>query len=368
MDGVLLHADGYHRALQSSVKLIGRNIGIEEPILSKEHIANFEAAGVTHEWETLAISTAILLTQIWHIDQEVRIPNNINPAPYHYLIRGEDKFTNFLQTIDLNGKFPTTYAESVLLEQDSHLNPEQIEYLKLILRSGLDHDLSPTFPIFQEYVLGSQLFTQTYNRPSQLNTKSYLELYDRKALSKTNHEKLKEWLKSEYNHAAIFTNRPNEPPKGFFSTPEAELGASAIGLPELSIVGAGSLSWLADLESKPLHTYFKPNPVHTLAALQVAIGKPLVQALKAAVELCFGNHDRKIWLPLEGSTIIVFEDLTGGFVSAQSAQQLLKNNGVHAELFLVGISNHPIKSKSLSQMAHHVIKDINQKILPEIIS
>jgi hypothetical protein len=31
MDGVLLHADGYLRALQSSVDLIGRNIGIKEP-------------------------------------------------------------------------------------------------------------------------------------------------------------------------------------------------------------------------------------------------------------------------------------------------------------------------------------------------
>jgi hypothetical protein len=61
MDGVLLKADGYHQALESSVKIIGQNIGIEYPGLSRDHILKFEAAGVTHEWESLAICTAILL-------------------------------------------------------------------------------------------------------------------------------------------------------------------------------------------------------------------------------------------------------------------------------------------------------------------
>ena len=368
MDGVLLHADGYHRALQSSVKLIGRNIGIEEPILSKEHIAQFEAGGVTHEWETLAICTAILLTQIWSVDQNVRIPRIINPSPDNFLIKGEDKFTKFLLNIDLKGKSPTAYAESFLLEQEIDLYPEQINYLQLILRSGLDIDKSPTLPIFQEYVLGSQMYEQTYNFPSHLNTKSYLELYDREALTKTNHGKLCKWLEYEYQHAVIFTNRPSQPPKGFFSTPEAELGATAIGLQDMPILGAGSLSWLANLESKPLSTYYKPNPVHTLAAMLFAVGKPLVQALKTAVEFYNGNQDLDIWLSLDGTKIFVFEDLLPGFKSAEGAKQLLSNNGINVELFLVGISKHPVKITSLSQMAHCINEDINQGMLPEIIS
>ncbi len=368
MDGVLLHADGYHRALQSSVKLIGNNIGIEEPILSKDHIAHFEAAGVTHEWETLAICTAILLTQVWRIDQKIRIPSLIILEPDDYLINGEDEFTEYLLNIDLRGNSPAVYTESFLYKKESQLNPEQRAYLKLILGSGLNLDISPTLPIFQELVLGSLAYTRTYNLPSNLNTKSYLQLYDRKALSKTNHEKLNKWLESDYHHAVIFTNRPSRPPKGFFSTPEAELGAAAIGLQELPLVGAGSLSWLADLESKPWHTYYKPSPVHALAALQCAVGKKLTEALKMAVDLFKGNHDRNDWLPLEGSKVFIFEDLLPGFMSASSAQQALHNNGVNVEMSFVGISSHPSKSITLSKMANCIIEDINQGVLTEIIS
>lgn len=368
MDGVLLHADGYLRALQSSVDLIGRNIGIKEPLLSREHITQFEAAGVTHEWETLAICTAILLTQVWQINKEVRIPSLINLEPDSYLINGEDEFTEYLLNIDLRGISPTVYTESVLRKQESQLNSEQREYLRLILGSGLNLDISPTLPIFQEHVLGSKTYTRTYNLPSNLNTKSYLQLYDREALSITNRGKLNKWLESDYHHAVIFTNRPSQAPKGFFSTPEAELGAAAIGLQELPIVGAGSLSWLANLESKPWHTYYKPSPVHTLAALQCALGKKLTESLKVAVDLYNGNQDRNDWLPFEGSKVFIFEDLLSGFMSARSAQQLLYINGVNVEMLFVGISSHPAKSKSLSQMANCIIEDINQGILPEIIS
>jgi hypothetical protein len=122
MDGVLIHADGYHRALQSSVRLIGRSIGIEEPILSKEQISHFEAAGVTHEWETLAICTAILLIQVWQHDGEVRIPRDINLTPERFLIRREDRFWNFLHEIDLQGKEPTSYAASTLNDQNQFVH------------------------------------------------------------------------------------------------------------------------------------------------------------------------------------------------------------------------------------------------------
>ena len=269
MDGVLVQADGYQRALQTPVNLIGRNLGIEEPILSKEHNAHFEAAGVTHEWETLAICTAILLIRIWQVDGEVRIPILLDPAPDKFLIRGEDKFWDFLNEIDLQGKSPTEYAATNLVKNNRSLNAEQKDYLKLVLGSGVDVDRSPTLRFFQEVVLGSNQYSQTYAYPACLDTKSYLELYDRKVLTEKNRRGLDEWLKSDNCHAVIFTNRPSQPPAGFFSTPEAEIGARAIDLGDLPIVGAGSLSWLANLESRPWDTYYKPSPVHTLAALQL---------------------------------------------------------------------------------------------------
>lgn len=367
MDGVLIHADGYHQALISSVSQIGRSIGIEEPILSKEQISHFEAAGVTHEWETLAICTAILLIQVWQHDGEIRIPRIITGTSESFLIRGDDRFWEFLNEIDLQGKEPTTYAVSTLCEQNSSLNTEQRKYLELVLGSGLDIDKSPTLHIFQEYVLGSDQYSQLYGYPSYLDTKSYLELYDRKALSEENRVGLIDWLDSDYCHAVIFTNRPSRPPDGFFSTPEAELAASAINLENLPIVGAGSLSWLANLESKPLDAYYKPDPVHTLAALQVAVGVSLPQALTMAADLSRGNIERELWLPFKGSKIFVFEDLVPGMKSAQDAQKMLSEINVEVELSCVGLTKHKTKAESLSQMTNCLIEDINEGILPKII-
>ncbi|MBC8336969.1 MAG: hypothetical protein H8E29_17070 [Anaerolineales bacterium] len=354
--------------MQASVELIGHNLGIENPILSKEHIAKLEAASVTHEWESLAICTAILLMHIWRTEPEVRIPKNINLIPGQFFIQGEDYFSGFLQNIKLNGEPPTAFMEHLLLEQEPSLNLEQREYLKGILRNGQNHDLSFTLPIFQEYVLGSKSYSQIYNRPSQLNTESYLELYDQAALSQTTHDQLIKWVKSEDHHAVVFTNRPSTPPNGFFSTPEAELGLKAIGLQELPIVGAGSLFWLANLAAKPLNMYLKPSPVHALAAIQVALGTPHTASLKLALDFFCGRYEKEKWGPLDGSTIVVFEDLIGGLRSAKDAKELLEKYGVRIEMILVGITKHPTKAKSLSQVAYHVVEDINNKYLREILT
>jgi hypothetical protein len=367
MDGVLIHADGYHRALQSSVELIGRSIGFEEPILSKEQISHFEAAGVTHEWETLAICTAILLIQVWRHNGEIRLPRDINSVPNEFLIRRDDRIWEFLDELDLQGKAPTIYAASTLSEKNRSLNTEQRNYLELVLGSGIDIEKSPTLRVFQEYVLGSDQYSQVYGFPSHLDTKSYLELYDRKALSEENRKGLIDWLKSDYCHAVIFTNRPSRPPDGFFSTPEAELGASAINLEELPIVGAGSLSWLANLESKPLDSYYKPDPVHTLAALLAALGESLPRALPMAADLSRGSCERELWLPFEGSRIYVFEDLVPGLKSALDAQRILSEINIEVDLQCVGLSKHKTKAKSLSQFTNCLIEDINDGILPKII-
>jgi hypothetical protein len=367
MDGVLIHADGYHRALQSSVRLIGRSIGIEDPKLSKEQISHFEAAGVTHEWETLAICSAILLIHVWQQDEYIRIPGEINSEPDDFLIKGEDRFWEFLNEIDLQGKEPTIYATTTLFEKNNTLNTEQRKYLELVLRSGMDIEKSPTLRFFQELVLGSSQYSQVYRLPACLNTESYLELYDRKALSEENHKGLKAWLESDSCHAVIFTNRPSQPPEGFFSTPEAELGASAIDLEDLPIVGAGSMSWLANLESKPLATYYKPDPVHALAALQVAVGEPLPQALRMAADLSRRSGNRDAWLKFERAKVIVFDDMVPGLKSALEAQRILSEINVDVELMCVGLTKHKTKAKSLSLLTNNLIEDINEEVLPKII-
>jgi hypothetical protein len=49
MVGVLLEAQGYHRALQNTVSLIAASLGYENPILTPDDIAAFDSSGVTSE-------------------------------------------------------------------------------------------------------------------------------------------------------------------------------------------------------------------------------------------------------------------------------------------------------------------------------
>lgn len=368
MDGVLLQADGYHRAMQSALKIVGKNIGVQDPILTIEQISQFEAAGVTHEWETLAICTAILLIQIWQIDPEIRIPSSLDPEPGEYLIMRDERISDFLKDIDLAGKSPTRYAEGQLLNNAPHLGPEQIDFLKSLFGSGINLNLSPIFRVFQEYVLGSRLFGQIYKFSPCLDTESYLDLYDREALSKNNRDNMLKWLSTDLHRAAIFTNRPSKTPDEFFSTPDAELGAAAIGLEELPILGAGALSWFASEQAKPWDEYFKPHPVHVLAALQLASGKPLSEAIKTAADFYYGDKGPEIWSGFEGSKVYVFEDLTPGLISAQAAKRILLDSGIELDFVFVGVSGYINKRKSLSKYADFLIDDINQVILPGIIS
>ena len=74
-----------------------------------------------------------------------------------------------------------------------------------------------------------------------------------------------------------------------------------------------------------------------------------------------------MWLPFEGSRIIVFEDLVPGLKSALFAQKILSEINIDLELLCVGVSNHAQKIEALSPFTNVLTEDINQGIFPEII-
>lgn len=370
MDGVLLFPKGYNRALQISVNLVGRNLGIANPQLDMKHISTFEAAGVTHVWDLMVIFTAFQLIQVWKLDPSARVPDNINLNPKKFVINGTMDYTKFIQKLDLSGIQPLAYAEAILANLEASLSVEQTDYLKLILFGGQDLCASPVLPLLQEYILGSQEYSQTYNCASQLNTESIPLKYNQTALTEYSLDKLTTWLESPFHHAAIFTNRPSKPPDGvlrFFSTPEAEIGANSIGLQKIPIIGVGSLAWLAEQRTKPVLTYLKPHPVHALAAMQAAMGTPIPQALELAADIANGSGDIADWLSMRDSDVYAFEDSPGGLVSVQEAKKLLNKNKIYSNVHLVGVSKRPEKIKTLSQIADQVIQDINNGLLAKLI-
>lgn len=361
MDGVLLEAHGYHRALQETVKLISQGLGFNSFLLTPDQIAKFEASGVTNEWDTAAICAALLLIQAWKFDPTVSLPEKLCDLKVRDQGLMAPEIDSFIQTIHLQGNQVLEFAEQSLVDNGDSLNRTQKEVIRNLLRNGREISKSLTKRIFQELVLGSKQFETSYKKQARLDVQSYLTQFDKAVLNSNSLRLLTDWLDEKEHSASIFTNRPDNSMNDFFGTPEAENGALLVGLEQLPIMGSGSLSWAAQKHNSggPLHLYFKPSAVHSLSALQLALGASLDQALSNSISLADGNGSQQDWFDLDRAHVFVVEDTSGGFKSALAAKNLLKELGIELQITLLGIAEHSAKAQALRETGADVFENVN---------
>jgi len=359
MDGVLLKPGGYHQALKATVNRVGLALGFQGVDLTDDQTAHFEALSITNEWDTLAISTALMLIKAWEFDPDLRLDGHrVREMTLDVQFPEIDVF---LDTFTDVGDLPCHSAYEKITQENSWLNGSQITHLQEILFKARDIYQSLTLPWHQETVLGSQVFQSNYGLSPQLDTDSFLQRYDRPVLTPEKRKELERWLADDHHCAGILTNRPSKTPPGYLSSPEAELGAELIEMEHLPILGSGMLAWFAATQCKlPEHTFYKPNPVHALALMQLCLGLPAEDALMKAHELWQGEGIRENWVKFGDSKVVVFEDSVKGLQSVRSAQALLALENIHIEVNLIGVSTNPIKRAELQKIADCVYTDINQ--------
>jgi hypothetical protein len=226
MDGVLLEAGGYHRALQDTVALIARALGYQGLQITQNDIDYFEAVGVTSEWDSSAICTALLLSQVWKKYPALLLPTDPTSAPFSMHSLPSPDFQSFYTTLSQEPDLdipPLERAERLFFKNRNGQTPDQMRELQNVLRQARSIQGSLTHRLFQEMVLGSRIFEDTYQLSPFLNCDSYIRMYDRPLLD---HEGQK-WLHSLVNtggfSAVIFTNRPSRAPQG--STPRKQRSA-----------------------------------------------------------------------------------------------------------------------------------------------
>lgn len=362
MDGVLLKPLAYHKALQETVRLVGRALGFKNTCVTDQDISAFESAGVASEWDSAAICAALLIEKAWNYNKNQQYPVSLTESPINYPGSVSTDFQTFATQMTQTGLSelrPLERAEQLLVGQTNHHNPNQESVLRAILRNARTADDSLTHRTFQELVLGSQTFAKTYGFPAVLDTPSYLLEYDRSYLNSQTRKYLKEWLREPFHEAVIFTSRPSTPLPGTFSTPEAELGAELAKLENLPILGLGGLAWLSEQFGKNLQAFLKPSPVHVLAALQLALGSNLKNALINAANLVeFGQFDNT-WKQLDGAQVWVYEDTSGGLKSALAAKTILGEHSSRISMSLFGIADDPAKVGALQEIGAETAPDIN---------
>ncbi len=352
MDGVLLRPYGYHRALKETVRLAGISTGIGEVLLTDEQIAMFEALGISSEWHSSAMCMAFMTLQI----KEKVVEENNPSRPV---------------TLNLDGLFEAIAGQSI---QESALKRGVAAIERLAIKYGLTVDLarelvansesiqhSPTMNWFQELILGSPGYKNTYNKPSRFETESYLTLYDRRILNESLAEEIIRWADQPGNGAAIMTNRPSRSPFVFRGAPDADLGISMVGLEGLPLVGYGEISWLAEKTHRDIGGLSKPSWVHALVAILMASGWSLEKSLAYARQSLTSqkldgiNH-------LQYCTITVFEDTPGGIVAVQEVGNILNEKGLGIEVQKIGIAEDSIKQSALSAQDAVIFPDINMAL------
>jgi hypothetical protein len=357
MDDVLLEAHGYHRALQDTVLFIARSLGYENANLTPDDIAAFEASGVTSEWDSSAICAVLMLEKIWSIDPGRELPTNISQSPATPLdIKPPDfhRFAVALGKAGLKSLRPRERAERIMISDTSHLTASQKNMILEILHNARQIDGSLTHRAFQELILGSEEFNQTYNLDPFFDTDSYLNKYDLPSLLPAQRALLVDWLQLSKHRGVILTNRPSRAPRGYFCTPEAEIGARLVGLERLPIAGFGGLTWLSHIRGQDQESYIKPSPVHALAALRLALGDSQEEALQSAAALAEDNQQDTSWQKLQDAQVTIFEDTTGGLESLIQASDRLQAADIHLETQLFGISSNQKKRTSLESTGAHL--------------
>ncbi len=358
MDGVLLNPQGYHQSLQTNVKRIGQSLGAPNTELSSKQIARLEALGITNEWDSLAICSALTFLFLWKFDPHLSLKSLSRDT--RILSEERPDFDSFIENFNLQGDLPCQEAAEFIFDSYDHITNKQRTVLEKILLNSRDLTKSPILATYQETVLGSALFEKNYGLRPALNSESYLLLHDQPVIHHERYHAFQSWLRMPAHKAGIMTNRPSRTPKGYQSSPEAELGAKRVALEDLPILGSGLLAWYARTQlNLPDFSLIKPNPVHTLALLQMCLGRPAIESIRIAVALWKENSVQDKWSPFHGSQIIIFEDAAKGLISGERAQALLQANEIPVELKKFGVTRNSKKIQALVPIADAIIPDLN---------
>jgi hypothetical protein len=359
LDDVLLQQVAYHRSLQECVEQIGRWCGFAAAQISDEDIAYFESLGATSEWDSASICAALLLDRAWTIDPEIRLPDSLTAPDGRRHPLDPPEIRSFFHDVFAGG--PSGIEARARVERrlldGRERTPGQRQALQHVLRSAYDVKASLTLRLIQELNLGAEVYEACYGSAAALPGPGYLSTLDLPLITPTHADRLVGWAKVRGNRAVIFTNRPSRGPEGSGGVPEAEIGLARVGLSGMPYVAMGHLEWLgADRGLEP-QTLLKPSAVHCLAALRLAAGGSLREALQVAARLGLDHEDDGLWRPLDTARAIVFDDSWRGFQSARGAQAALDGIGIRLELDLRGVTTSGPKRLALETAGGVVYPD-----------
>lgn len=344
VDGVLVEARGYLRALQDTVAHFAQRMGAGEIAPSEDEVRAGEAHGLTSEWDSSP--TYILAVLLERLRRE---PSLVVPAQWEealdvlgarpLALPHPDYATLVARVGARRASFgETSHAARAVLWDDAQALPAQQRkavgaILDELLRDTHNFERAPVTRHFQHLVLGSAAISTTYGVPAAFESAAYLLEHDVAALSPETCVRLQDAVVAKRIHPAIYTARPSLPPADAGApvlgySPEAEMAQTLAGVEGWPLIGLGRLRWLAARCDGETAKMVKPSPVQGLAAIGAAASGSESAALDAAWTFYQTGEVRGPLAGLSVTTVHVFEDTVGGMAAVRGAVAALRDAGV----------------------------------------
>lgn len=378
VDGVLLEAHGYVEAERAAIDHLSDRMGQAPIRLTHDEIAYFESTGMTNEWDSGAMCTALLvMAALGEHPELVRasFTDTLAAVRESGLVIARPDFTSLLRALVADHPHGIHNSAPVLSALKSKYGPVYHPLLEEILGDVYRHE-SPFTYILQHFTIGSQRFETTYGAMPLIETHSYLKKYDKPNFSVATRTRLLEAVHAGEAHAVVFTARPSLPPTDLIGTehdaidparhpPEGDLALETLGLDGvLPLMAGGRVMWLALHHGLPVESFIKPSPVQALAAAGAALCRCERDALHAAFDAAQHGRLNGPLTRLQGETVelIVFEDSTGGVKATRGAGDILSGLGIDVRTRAYGIAVNESKVASLRAQCDAVFPSINEAV------
>ena len=378
VDGVLIEDGGYYAALLKTLAYFNRLLGADPIVFGPPDRDQFQSRGYVNEWDLCPLCAGILV-----LETLARQPDRLlTSAPFEDFMRQlrgapvpqlAKVARPYLEQIDRAQGKPVERARDVLLSALAQLvlradTRNATEYLlREMFSQTHDVDRAPVTQIFQEFVIGSQLYAESYHLPPRFNEPSVLITEDRSVISVESKQKLVEWTQADRAQVCVYTARPSLPPvddpdriPSVGYSPEAELGMQLLDM-HYPLIATGRVQWLAAKVNVPFESVTKPAPIQALAAIGAAITHEEANSLLAAHALMSRGELIEPLAHLKDQTVHVWivEDGILGMQATHGAIDLLQRSGLNVQAHGIGIAMGGPKADALTPLSEIVLPDVN---------
>ncbi|NWF64738.1 MAG: hypothetical protein HXY38_10575 [Chloroflexi bacterium] len=339
VDGVLVTPGGYRAALHATLNHFATLMGAIHFDFHEEKIAELEKRGIFSEWDMVPVLLGAAWDDILAKVGNENLPSDLKLAAIEIGRRMNGYVSEDLIIPDFE-ILPNIYPTESALQQGCfpHL-PEDLR--RSLLRDSRNVHFSHTTRLFQNFSLGSRVFSEAYNLPAEVETESFLQTHDTSNLTD---EMLAKLLQPDV-HLASITARPSAPPKDVATShigyaPEAEAALKLVGLADIPLIGYGRLEYYEKQHGVAAASLLKPSPVQSLAAVTAAFTGSEWSSIQAAAEWQASGCLNSLFLSLPREfELFVVEDTMGGICSTQAAGEVLQQNGFDVKVYALGLTS-----------------------------